>query len=173
MTYDKKVYDKEYRQKNKHRIKEQQKRYRENNKDKIKLCPTNSKEYHIQYRLNNKDKTEQYNKIYASSLKGSSTILLSAAKNRSKLNNLEFDLDKHFIKTLLDTALDKWKDQITLDVHAPHRVSLDRIDTNGGYTKDNVQIIPAWLNYAYMDYDKTIVDMLIINYVNTIKLQLN
>ena len=53
MVYDKKAYLKEYREKNKEKIKETRKKYREKNREKIKA-----------YREKNKDKEKEYLREY-------------------------------------------------------------------------------------------------------------
>ena len=71
--------------------------------------------------------------------------MLSAAKHRAKKKGLEFDLDIDFLKSIdrevcpylhipLTQAFGRQKDGSK---------SLDRIDSNKGYTKDNV-IICSW-----------------------------
>lgn len=40
--------------------------------------------------------------------------------------------------------------------------SPDRIRNDEGYSDDNVQVVPRWLNYAYHDWDKTAVEAAIL-----------
>ena len=66
------IYQKEYKLKNKEKLKEQNKEYRELNKEKLKQWKLNNKEkfnqyqkeYQKEYRLNNKEKFNQYQKVY-------------------------------------------------------------------------------------------------------------
>ena len=53
--FDRKAYMKEYREKNKEKMKEYRRRYREKNKEKIK-------ERHKKYYENNKDAVKEYNR---------------------------------------------------------------------------------------------------------------
>jgi len=158
----------EWRLKNYDVIKEQRKiynkNYRENNKDIIKNCPTNNPEYRKEYRENNREKYRQFNNEYYKTLDGTISALINAAIKRSKLKQLEFNLSREFIKILIIDALDKLGDHITLTKHSPKRASLDRIDSSKGYTEDNVQIIPNWLNCAYSNYNKNDININIIEF---------
>ena len=84
--------------------------------------------------------------------------LTSNAKSRAKRKGLEFNLSKSFMEKLND----KQNSQCALTgielnwvagslegkqrVCPPDRASLDRIDPNKGYTKDNVQLICEFVN---------------------------
>ena len=57
MMFDKKAYNKEYREKNKERLKARHKEYYEENKEKLKA-------YDKKYREENKEKIEAYRKKY-------------------------------------------------------------------------------------------------------------
>ncbi len=73
-------------------------------------------------------------------------IMIAAAKKRSELRNLAFDLTEEDIRIPefcpllgIKIKLDGFKNK----VDSP---SLDRIDSNKGYTKDNVWIISSRAN---------------------------
>lgn len=79
------------------------------------------------------------------------------AKNRAKSKNMYFDLTKEFILDLWDkqkgkcalTGLDMTYDRYTGRTYT--NVSIDRIDTNKGYTKDNVQLVCMAANQSKSD----------------------
>jgi hypothetical protein len=83
---------------------------------------------------------------------------LLTAKNRAKLKNLEFDLDEPFILELFEKQNKKCRYSglpISLDYEI-NIFSIDRIDSNVGYTKDNVCLCLA--NVNTMKLDMTIED---------------
>ena len=89
---------------------------------------------------------------------------LNGVKKRAIKTNKDYDLDETFIKKLLE---EKQKNKcnltnITIEVYdkkyeksLAHSASLDRIDSNLGYTKDNVQWISLGINYMKLDYDES------------------
>ena len=80
--------------------------------------------------------------------------LMNGAKRRAKINGLEFDLTLDFLK-------ERWIGRCELSgipfeknitrKQQPYRPSIDRIDNNKGYTKDNIRIILWDLNRAIND----------------------
>jgi len=91
---------------------------------------------------------------YRTTEEGWAKSLLARAKKRAKAKSIEFDLDLDFILWLLREQ--DYKCAITdVDVSFDnefegridqYRGSLDRIDSEKGYTKDNVQIVCAQVN---------------------------
>ena len=82
---------------------------------------------------------------------------LNTAKKNAKLKNLEFDLDRDFLKQLWDDqngicpytklgmVMNKYtRNKKTKDLQFG---SLDRIDNSKGYTQDNVQFVCLGFNY--------------------------
>lgn len=78
-----------------------------------------------------------------------------AAKNRSIRKNLAFDIDDDFINDLLIKQNNKCKySNIMLDFKTgsdnltfnPNTLSIDRIDSNLGYIKENVVLVTAIVN---------------------------
>jgi len=72
-----------------------------------------------------------------------------STKQRAKKYGIAYDIDAHFISTLLKEqecccAISKVKLTFTKgEGHIPTNASIDRIDPRKGYTKENVQIV-AW-----------------------------
>jgi hypothetical protein len=72
-----------------------------------------------------------------------------STKQRAKKYGITYDIDVHFISTLLKEqeyccAISKVKLTFTKgEGHIPTNASIDRIDPRKGYTNDNVQIV-AW-----------------------------
>lgn len=125
----------------------------------------NEKEYKKQYYLKNKEKILERTKLnylknkdakkkrskeYCSTKSGRITRYLSEAKLRAKEKNLDFDLDLDFLRSIapdkcpvfgFDLGWQNWGSNG--GVASYDSPSLDRIDSNKGYTKDNVQWV-SW-----------------------------
>lgn len=95
---------------------------------------------------------------YAKTEKGIITTLLNYAKDRAEKFNIPFELDREFIKAKLDKGIcevsglefeAKFSD--VYKVH-PYTPSLDRIDPDKGYTKDNTRMVCFIVNRAKSDW---------------------
>jgi hypothetical protein len=83
---------------------------------------------------------------------GRTTILVHRARERAKRKNIDCDLDIHWLRDRLEeiehlcevTGVPLEYDQDT----SPWQPSLDRKDSNGGYTRDNVQVVCHIYNNA-------------------------
>lgn len=111
-----------------------------------KLC---SKEcfviYNNAYQLNRRKK----------SIEASLRHILYGCKNRARRHGLEYDLSVEFILNLLKMQEHKCAvTKIPLEATAgntktyssPKTISIDRIDSNRGYTKDNVRLVTYMYN---------------------------
>lgn len=86
---------------------------------------------------------------------GAAANICRFTKNRAKKKGWEYDLDREWVLDQLNAI--GWKCQVT---GTPFErigknffdswtsVSIDRIDSSKGYTKDNVQFVTAWVNKA-------------------------
>lgn len=93
---------------------------------------------------------------YRRTAAGRAAEIVRAAKHRAKSEGWAFDLSKEWVAEQL-TAL-KGRCEVTGlpfgdhgSLHAfasPYVVSLDRIDSAGGYTRDNVQFVLNWVNWS-------------------------
>lgn len=95
---------------------------------------------------------------YRATKKGKVAELYRRAKVRAVKNNRQFDLTKEWIEARLEA--NDWRCEVTRisfepgsehGYHSLYAMSLDRIDSKGGYTRDNVRIVINWLNVAKMD----------------------
>lgn len=116
-----------------------------------------------------KPREKLYREKYFTSLEGSVVKLLDSCRRRCKNKKLQFDIDKEFIVDLVNKTIEKCPNIFSMQPHSPKKISIDQIVCGKGYTQDNVQIIPAWLNFAYNDYNKTEVDDAIIEYAEYLK----
>lgn len=101
---------------------------------------------------------KNYRSKYEISFKGTVTNLFCAARYRAKKHKLEINLDREWIEQRLSkmkceaTGVDLVL-EIRDDVfHSPFRPSVDRINNEKGYTKDNCQIVCVIFNKAKSDY---------------------
>lgn len=77
------------------------------------------------------------------------TVILNSARQRCLKNNREFDLTKDFILDLYDKQNGKCYytnlELLPYNDHSNHQcISIDRIDSNKGYTKGNV-VLCCWI----------------------------
>lgn len=80
---------------------------------------------------------------------------LLAAKNRAERDGLEFSLSKEIIEEKLKLQGNKCfisKMPISFETRNPHSLSIDRIDSNLGYTKENTIIVTKFINICKNDY---------------------
>lgn len=100
--------------------------------------------------------------------------LFVSAKERARLNNLEFDIDKDFIMLLYEnqskkcsvTGIEFEHQKIENLRRRPFAPSLDRINSDAGYTKDNVRLVCAIVNIALSDFGDLAFDKMCKAYAN-------
>lgn len=78
---------------------------------------------------------------------------LNSSYGRAKEKNMKFDLDFDFLQDLLNLQENKCAyTRITFNPNSSlYSMSIDRIDSKGGYTKDNVQWVCSQINIMKMD----------------------
>lgn len=84
-------------------------------------------------------------------------LMLTSIKPGAKRRNLIFDITLNDLQEIWDnqkgkcyyTGLDM---NFTFSLSLPKQMSLDRIDSSKGYTKDNVVLCCQFINYAKHDY---------------------
>jgi len=93
---------------------------------------------------------------YRGTVRGRSAEILRRVKNRAKSKNLEFNLDRDWIEKKLISICDRCELTGIKFTHPyqakvgyyPFSLSVDRINSSKGYTKDNVRFIILQLNAA-------------------------
>lgn len=116
------------------------------------------REYQVRYYAENTEKVLTKDARYRAETKLSwlitvdscSRSLLRSANNRCKKLNLPFDLSLFWITQKVQEAVDAGL--VTCETHNPMNASIDQIIPGKGYTQGNVQIVPAWYNFAKQDY---------------------
>lgn len=118
-------------------------------------CLECEKEYDYMYKLRNKNIILKKAKLrYRNNVVNS---MLNNAKSRAKRSDLKFNLDIEFMMKRWKMCNGKcelsglpFQLKVTRKPH-PYRPSLDRINNNKGYTKNNIRIILWALNRAIND----------------------
>lgn len=96
---------------------------------------------------------------FRNSIKGISSTLLYSSLRRSINKNLEFNLDISWVYERVEknvceiSGLPFEKNKNRKSLNNPFAPSIDRIDPNKGYTKDNCRLICFIINQAKSDYD--------------------
>lgn len=161
----------------------------------LKICKNKYKQNHYQHNIehyrflkseerkrnfsNRKSKvlSDAKDRYYSSDLKHVTAFMFQNAKSRAKLYKLEFDLDKSFLLNLFHVQDNKcsltgisFEYNITNDeIHKrPFAPSLDRIDCNGGYTKNNVRLVCTIVNIALNEFGDEAFDKMCQSYMNNL-----
>lgn len=149
--------NRKYRLKNKEKIADLNRRWREENKDRIKEMNTtwyqrNKEKVILRQREYYKANRDAIIKKQTASLRLRTqkywySFVLHEARRRAKKLGVEFDLTKEDIKNIplvcevfKTPLIGHWRDG---KGRADNKPTLDRINSAGGYTKDNVRII-SW-----------------------------
>lgn len=127
------------------------------------------------YSSTKKGKTSKSNRQlrYRETFDGRAITLFLGAKHRAMLANLEFTIDH-------DWVVEQFKNQnnrclltnIEFDFKTskfhrnPIGPSLDRIDSNKGYTKSNTRLVCLWINNALNEFGEQISKEIMIKYLD-------
>ena len=105
----------------------------------------------------NRDKINVNQRMYQTTIKGRSSVLLNAAKKRALKSGEDFDLtlsdvitgisSGYCCKTLFPFDL-SYQDRGKIYTINPFSPSIDKIDPKGIYTPKNVQYVCSWYNLA-------------------------
>lgn len=78
--------------------------------------------------------------------------LIKFAKRRAKDNNLDFNINEEYLTELLNKQQNKCAiSNFVFENSGPLGVSIDKIDPNKGYTKDNIHLICCIINRMKTD----------------------
>lgn len=98
-----------------------------------------------------------YNHRRKTSIKGTLEAVVGGCRSRAKKRGLECNIDNEFILNLFETQKGLCaRTKVPLHMSAnntrrntnPNTVSIDRIDSRKGYTKDNVELVTTIYNTA-------------------------
>lgn len=115
---------------------------------------TRSKHQKTGYMCYCKDCNNERNKRYRkneSTLERACKRIFSYAKRRASEKSIDFDIDATFLQSLYlqQGGLCKYTgDVLSLQAGCPQTVSIDRIDSSSGYTKENVCLVTWEVNNA-------------------------
>lgn len=82
---------------------------------------------------------------------GRAIMLRNRCKQRSRIYKMEYSLTKnHILKLLHDKVCAKTGIELIIDdsIYNPYAPSIDRIDSNKGYTDDNIQVVCMIYNFC-------------------------
>jgi hypothetical protein len=112
---------------------------------------------------------------YIKTPRGRAVALFQRAKNRSKKYNLEFNLTTDWILEKLNNKKCELTEiafsyETTSEFNAnPFAPSLDRKDSNKGYTKENTRVVLVCVNTALGEYGEDIVLPILVAMVKGIR----
>jgi hypothetical protein len=124
-----------------------------------------------------RDKFLERRKRYSGSIRGKLRQLMTSAKLRSKNKERDFDLDLDFMYEMFDRQGGKcaltnleftYKAGYNADTKSrynPFNPSLDKIDANKGYTKDNVRLVLVIINLSLNSFGDSIFDVISRAYI--------
>jgi hypothetical protein len=168
---EKSAYQRAYRATHKEETAAHKKLWRENNPDKVKASRNayyvKNKDKQIAYsklwRENNPEKAHIISKKSEAKLRKKSETdiatfvgrIFTAMKNRARKKKQKVGVDREYMIKLLEetngicvlSGL-----QLSTIIYDPMRASPDRIDSNKGYVKGNIQWVGACLNIAKRDH---------------------
>lgn len=143
----------DYYQKNKTRILETKKRYRLLNREKIL-------NHQKKFRMNNKEKVREQNRKYRRENTFPSLFcdLRQRIKRKKMLLETELDFDFLYLKELFLKQKGKcyWSGLTMMEERSnkhPFQISIERLDNNKGYCKDNIVLCCLMINLARNNCD--------------------
>ena len=98
---------------------------------------------------------------FSKTIRGKLDNLLQAARGRAKKNNIEINIDLDFLLHLYEQQNGKCKLtdlNFTLNVRKegqhfnPFNPSIDKINSKGGYTKDNIRLVCVIVNLSLNEF---------------------
>lgn len=106
------------------------------------------------YRQHRLKKRERHRHQYFSDLSFRCRQIISAARRRAEKKGLEFEIDAETLEAIIQvqgykcsvTGMSFDLSESTKYLRSPLAPSIDRKDSDKGYTWDNIQIVVAWYN---------------------------
>ena len=148
-----------WREANREKTRSYAKKYKEENADKIAAYREANKEKITirakEYREANKEKVQANRKKHRESAQHDPqrfiNYLFELAKRGAKTRGIKFALTKEDIENLILDSKGKCALSglpLSTMYNDPMKASIDRIDSNGCYTRDNVQLVGSMVNIA-------------------------
>lgn len=119
--------------------------------------------------------TRKFN--YERTLNGKLKNLLYSARDRAKKYNLEFNIDLEYLVELynknkgccsltnIEFDVSKNDERYKNSHFYPTSISLDKINSSEGYTKDNVRLVITAINLALNEFGTEFFENMICNYI--------
>lgn len=122
--------------------------------DRYAYNPESHKARQKRFRARHKTYERNFRRVYLKTIEGKCSKLLASSKSRAAIKSLEFDLDYDWIMQRLSAGKCE-ASGIEFDYTVPEGQhhgdfvpSIDRIDNNKGYTKDNCWVVCLMINRA-------------------------
>jgi len=111
--------------------------------------------------------------VYRETWIGKVADMVRHSRHRAKKAGMDFDIDKGYIYSLIEsndfrcarTGVELRRLHRGHSYREPYTASLDRIDSSGGYTKGNVQVVCNWYNWSKSSLSEDDFRELILCYV--------
>lgn len=102
----------------------------------------------------NKDRVKERDQLRKGTLEGKLVGLITQSRYRARKSGMAHDIDVRFLRELYDKQQGKCKlSGLVMTMRGTygsteywHSLSIDRIDSSGGYTKENTQLLCTGVN---------------------------
>lgn len=143
-----KAYSKKHYENNKEKCKERAKQWQKDNPEKKRL-------YQRKWGDANKEKVRETKRKWKNTLSGCLVTKLGHLKKAKRNRTLDFEITKDDLMDLWDAqdgkcAISNYPMKTVFN--SLFAVSVDRIDSSLGYTKDNIQLVCQGINFAKNHY---------------------
>lgn len=140
-------------------------------KNKENYDPNNNKRNYLRNRTVAMNRSKEYGRT----IRGRMYNLLESARTRAKKKNIEIDIDLDFLLEVYENQNGKCKltgvdflfenNEDGKRIYRPHSPSLDRINFEKGYTKDNIRLVCTNVNLSLNCFGDDIFKKMCIDFV--------
>ena len=161
------IYNKTHRDRHKEKRLAANKDWRLANPEKLKIY----EETQRQKRAAGGYSRTTYQKEWYETNHGRAKVMLNSSKRRAAKNGWEFDLDLEWLMDKLLIGICEATGVVLSTIRRgnslknPWAPSIDRKNSNGGYTKDNCQLTCCMFNLAKSDFEENLVEVMARSYI--------
>lgn len=130
-----------------------------------------TKEYNISYYKKNRWKYGKYNAIprSKSSIGKRAILIRGGIKKRSRQKGLSFNISIEWVRSRLEDGcceITKIPFDLKAEKRSPYSPSVDRIDSNKGYTEENCRLILWSLNASFGNWGEDVFRDIALKWIN-------